>query len=130
MPIRLLGRHVGDMYLAGKESQDEGPDGGEFTRDDEETLALFAVQAALAIANALLYREERRGREYLETLVNTSPVGVAVFEAGAGAPLSYNLETRRIVDGLHDPDQTAEQLLDVLSFRGPTGGRSLSASSP
>ena len=58
MPIRLMGRHVGDIYLAGKESQD----GEEFTQDDEETLALFAAQAALAIANALRYREERRGR--------------------------------------------------------------------
>lgn len=59
-PIRLLGRHVGDIYLAGKVGQDEGQDGGELTQDDEETLALFAAQAALASANALRYREERR----------------------------------------------------------------------
>ena len=114
-PIRLLGRHVGDIYLAGKEG------GGEFTQDDEETLALFASQAALAIANALRYREERRGREYLETLVNTSPVGVAVFDATTGGPLSLNPEARRIVDGLRDPDQSAEQLLDVVSFRRADG---------
>ena len=90
MPIRLLGRHVGDIYLAGKEGsgktgRDEGQEDGEFTQDDEETLALFAAQAALAIANALRYREERRGREYLETLVNTSPVGVAPFNRDSGA---------------------------------------------
>ena len=126
MPIRLLGRHVGDIYLAGKErsseeGQDEGPDDGEFTRDDQETLALFAAQAALAIANALRYREERRGREYLETLVNTSPVGVAVFDARTGTPLSLNREARRIVDGLRNPDQTPEQLLDLLSFRRADG---------
>ena len=116
-PIRLLGRHAGDIYLAGK----AGQDGGEFTQDDEETLALFAAQAALAIANALRYREERRGREYLETLVNTSPVGVVVFDAATGAPLSFNREARRIVDGLRDPDRTAEQLLDVLTFRRADG---------
>ena len=115
IPIRLLSRHVGDIYLAGKE------DGGAFTQDDEETLALFAAQAALAIANALRYREERRGREYLETLVNTSPVGVVVFDAAAGAPLSFNREARRIVDGLRDPDRTAEQLLEVVSFRRADG---------
>ena len=114
-PIRLLSRHVGDIYLADKEG------GGEFTRDDEETLALFAAQAALAIANALRYREERRGREYLETLVNTSPVGVAVFDAGTGALSLVNREARRIVDGLRDPDQTVEQLLDVVSFRRADG---------
>ncbi len=130
MPIRLLGRHVGDIYLAGKEGsgktgqdegQYEGRDGGEFTRDDEETLALFAAQAALAIANALRYREERRGREYLETLVNTSPVGMVVFDAVTGAPRSLNREARRIVDSLRDPDQTAELLLDVVSFRRADG---------
>ena len=115
MPIRLLGRHVGDIYLAGKE------DGGEFTQDDEETLVLFAAQAALAIANALRYREERRGREYLETLVNTSPVGVVVFDAATGSLSLVNREARRIVDGLRDPDQAAEQLLEVLSFRRADG---------
>ena len=120
-PIRFLGRHVGDIYLAGKEGRDEGQDGGEFTRDDEETLALFATQAALAIANALRYREERRSREYLETLVNTSPVGVAVFDAGTGSLVSLNREALRIVDGLRNPDQTAVQLLDMLSFRRADG---------
>ena len=86
------------------------------------TLALFAAQAALAIANALRYREERRGREYLETLVNTSPVGVVVFDAGTGAPVSWvNREARRIVDSLRDPDQTTEQLLEVVQL--PAGRR-------
>ena len=46
---------------------------------------------------------ERRGREYLETLVNTTPVGVVVFDAGTGAPSSFNREARRIVDGPRDP---------------------------
>ena len=114
-PIRLLGRHVGDIYLSDKE------DGGEFSRDDEETLTLFASQAALAIANAHRYREERRGREYLETLVNTSPVGVVVFDTTTGVPLSLNREAKRIVDGLRDPEQTAEQLLDVVSFQRADG---------
>ena len=116
-PIRLLGRHVGDIYLSGKEGKDEE----EFTTDDEETLALFASQAALAIANARRYREERRGREYLETLVNTSPVGVAVLDARTGYPVSINLEARRIVDSLRDPEQTVEQLLEVISFRRADG---------
>ena len=41
-----LGQRVGSVFLAEKE------DGEEFTLEDEETLALFAAQAALAIANA------------------------------------------------------------------------------
>ena len=114
-PIRLLGRQVGDIYLAGK------VDDGEFTRDDEETLALFASQAALAIANARRHLEERRGREYLETLVNTSPVGVVVFNVGTGTLSWVNREALRIVDGLRDPEQSPERLLDALSFRRADG---------
>ena len=109
-PVRLLGRHVGDIYLAGKEG------GGEFSQGDEETLALFAAQAALAIANALRYREERQGREYLETLVNTSPVGVVVFDALTGVLKSFNREAMRIVDSLRDPGQTPGQLLEILTY--------------
>ena len=45
-PIRHRGEAVGNIYLAGKEA------GQEFTREDEETLVMFASQAALVVANA------------------------------------------------------------------------------
>ena len=48
----------------------------EFTAEDEETLVMFASQAALVIANARRHRDEQRARADLETLVNTTPVGV------------------------------------------------------
>ena len=108
-PMRHQGRHVGNLYVAEKEG------GAEFTQQDEETLVMFASQAALVVSNAFRYRDERRARADLETLINTSPVGVVVFDAGTGAPLSFNREARRIVDGLRDPDQSPEQLLDVLT---------------
>ena len=114
-PIRHLGAGVGTIYLAHE------AEGLEFSQDDEETLTLFASQAALVIANARRYREEQRARNDLETLVNTSPVGVAVFDAGTGAMVSINREAMRIVDGLRDPDQATEQLLDVVSFRRADG---------
>ena len=114
-PIRLRGVRAGNLYLSDKEG------GGEFTPDDEETLAMFASQAAMAIANARRHREEQRARAYLETLVDTSPVGVVVFNAGTGVPVSLNREGRRLVDGLTNPGQTAEQLLDVLTFRRADG---------
>ena len=114
-PIRHLGRRVGNLYLSDKEGD------AEFTPEDEALLALFASQAALAIANARRYREEQRAKADLETLVNTSPVGVAVFDAGTGALASLNREARRIVDGLRDPDQSAEELLDELTFRRADG---------
>ena len=84
-------------------------------------LLLFASQAALAIANARRYRDEQRVRADLETLVDTSPVGVAVFDAGTGALISINREARRIVDGLRDPEQDAEQLLHSVTFRRADG---------
>ena len=58
---------------------------------------LFAAQAALAIANAHRHREEQRLRADLETLVDTSPVGVVVFDARTGLPKSFNREAARIV---------------------------------
>ena len=114
-PVRLRGVRAGNLYLSDKEG------GGEFTQDDEETLAMFASHAAMAIANARRHREEQRARAYLETLIDTSPVGVVVFNAGTGVPVSLNREGRRLVDGLTDPGQTAEQLLDVLTFRRADG---------
>ena len=82
---------------------------------------MFASQAAMAIANARRHREEQRVRADLETLIDTSPVGVVVFNAGTGVPVSLNREARRLVDGLTNPGQTAEQLLDVLTFRRADG---------
>ena len=46
---------------------------------------MFASQAALVIANARRHRDEQRARADLETLVNTTPVGVLVFDAEARA---------------------------------------------
>ena len=112
-PIRHQGEHLGTIYLDEKE--------GEYTQEDEETLVMFASQAALVIANARRYREEQRARARLETLINISPVGVAVFDARTGAPLSFNREAVRIVESLRDPDQPPEQLLEVLSYRRADG---------
>ena len=95
--------------------------GREFSREDEETLVLFASQAAQVIVNARRHREEQRARADLETLVDTSPVGVVVFDAATGAPASLNREARRIVDGLRSPGQTPEMLLGVVTCRRADG---------
>jgi len=42
---------------------------------------------------------------------------VVVFDAPVGLPMSVNREARRIVDGLRNPDQSAEQLLEVVTYR-------------
>ena len=114
-PMRHRGVHVGIFYLAEKE-------GGEpLTDEDEEILVLFDSQAATAIANARTYRAEHRARADLEALVETSPVGVVVFDGRTGLPVSLNREARRIVKSLCAPGQSAEQLLGVITCRRADG---------
>ena len=84
-------------------------------------LALFAVQAASAIANARTHRAEQRARADLEALIETSPVGVVLFDAKNGLPVSFNREARRIVETLRTPGNPPEQLIEVLSCRRVDG---------
>ena len=114
-PIRHRGEGVGNIYVAKSEP------GLEFSPQDEEILVMFASQAALVIANARRHRDEQRARADLEALIDTSPVGVAVFDAGNGALVSFNQETARILEALRTPDHPVEQLLEVLTFRRADG---------
>ena len=114
-PMRHRGVHVGNFYLVEKEGAEQ------FTDEDEEMLVLFASQAAAAIANARTYRDERRARGDLEALIETSPVGVVVFDVASGHPVSLNREARRIMESLRSPGESAEQLLQVLTCRFADG---------
>ena len=114
-PLRHQGEDVGNIFLARQRGT------GEFIQEDEDTLVTFASQAGMVIANARQHRDERLARADLEILINTSPVGVAVFDARTGAPVSVNREARRIVDGLLNPDQSAEQLLEVVTVHRADG---------
>ena len=82
---------------------------------------MFASQAAAAIANARTYRAEQRARADLEALIETSPVGVVVFDARTGNPVSLNREARRIVASLQVPGRSAEELLEVITCRRADG---------
>ena len=114
-PIRHRGQSLGAICLAKKE-----PD-PEFSREDEETLVTFASQAARVIANARRYRDEQHARSDLEALVNTAPIGVAVFDARSGDLVSVNREAQRIVSTLQEPGQHAADLLQVMSVRRADG---------
>ena len=114
-PILHRGERAGTFYLAEKDG------GQEFTQEDEETLALFASQGALAISNARRHKEERRAWDSLETLINTSPVGVVVFDAKNGAPVSLNREAMRIMDNLCNPGQMLVDLLGTVTFQRADG---------
>ncbi len=114
-PMRHRGMSIGYFFLGAKA-------GGEtFTDADEEVLVLFASQAAAAIANAWAHRGEQRARRNLEALVETSPVGVVVFDGGNGQMVSYNREARRIVESLRMPGRPLEELLGIVVCRRADG---------
>ena len=113
--LRHGGESIGAIYLGKKKS------GPEFTAEDEETMMMFAAQAALVMANAHRYRDEQRARADLENLINTSPVGVAVFDGRTGVPVSFNRESFRMVAGLVDPGESAEKLLETMTVRWSDG---------
>ena len=77
VPLRHRGMSMGSFFLAEKEGA------ASFTDEDEEVLVLFAAQAAAAVANARTHHDERRARADLEALIETSPVGVVVFDVDA-----------------------------------------------
>ncbi len=115
MQIRARDKHVGNIYLA------ERKGGRDFTREDEETLEMFAAHAAMAIMNARRYGDEQRAKADLEALVNTSPVGVLVFDARTREVVKFNQEARRIVGGATGQHHAFEQLLKTMTFRRMDG---------
>ena len=115
MPLYHREERVACVFLAGKE------DDQEFTAADEDVLSLFAAQAATAIANARTHRNEQRARADLQTLIETSPVGVVVFDGNTGQPVSFNREARRIVEKLGTLGRPPEELLNSITCRRADG---------
>jgi DNA-binding response OmpR family regulator/signal transduction histidine kinase len=81
-PIRLGDEPLGNIYLTEKQGA------AEFTPEDEAMLVLFSAQAALAIHNARLHEQVvgdrlalKEEQERLRALVETTPVGVFLFDA-------------------------------------------------
>lgn len=114
-PIIHHGHTGGGIFLAGT-----GP-GLTFTPEDEETLMMFASQAALVIANARRYQEEQQARADLEALVDTSPVGVMLFDGVDAKIVAYNREVRRLANVLYGPETTFEEILSTLVVRRGDG---------
>ena len=62
-----------------------------------------------------------RVRACLDSLVETSPVGVVVFDAGSGKVFWINREAKRIVEGLRMAGRTTVQMLEVITWRRADG---------
>ncbi len=123
-PIRHRSEPVGNIFLTEKEG------GEEFSEEDEEILVMFASQAAIAIVNALRHKEERRSRDQVETerrrlaaLVESSPVGVLVVDAGTRTFASINREAERILGVSPEPGSTLVRYHEVAIYRRADGER-------
>ena len=114
-PIHHGGERVGTLFLAEKEGSEA------FTPEDEETLVMFASQAALVIANARRHQEEQRARADLEALIDTSPVGVVVWNATTGKLVSFNREMCRLVKYLGVETRSPRKALKILTLRRADG---------
>ena len=110
VPLLHRGVPVGHLYIGEKKG------GGKFTQGDGEILETFAVQAAMAIENARMYRAEQRARADLAALVDASSAGVLVFDLNSGELLSANAEARRIVSFVGGPGRNIDQTLEVLTL--------------
>ena len=98
-------------------------DGLDFSLEDEETLEMFAAQAATAITNARRYGDEQRAKADQAALVETSPVGVVVVDAKSREIVQSNEESRRMTGGMDLQNQNFEQVVSLLNARriGRTG---------
>ena len=56
-----------------------------------------------------------------EALVATSLVGVVVFDAKTGRPMTFNREARRIVESLCPPGDPPDQLPKAITLRRADG---------
>ena len=124
MPIRHQDELFGCIYLTEKAG------GQEFTPDDEDTIVLFASQAAMAVSNALKFGAEQRANSDLQALLNSAPMGVLVLDAKTGDVLSLNEETRRMICGVSGQGVPLEHLLTGLTFRRADGREICLAESP
>lgn len=115
IPMHHRGKQVGIFFLGGKQHEPE------FTNEDEEILTIFASQAAIIIAHAHAHRKERQTRADLEALIDTSPVGVIIFDTRTGNPVLFNQEAQRLVKGIQVPGYTEEQLLGRVICRRSDG---------
>ena len=115
MPLRLGGRNLGTIYVG------RDKDGSAFTHAEEQSLVVFAAQAVVTLVNAQRLRDERRARADLETLINASPVGVAVFDTRKGVPIFLNREAARIMEVLQMPERFTEDFFSGMKIRRADG---------
>ncbi len=114
-PIRHQGAGFGSICLA-REKGEQG-----FSREDEELLTLFSSLAAIVIESTRRFRQARQAALSLKTVIETTPVGVAVFNPQSGDPTSLNEAAMKIFKGLDPTNRRLKQIVDSLKVRWSDG---------
>ena len=71
--------------------------------------------------NARIYQEEQKARKYLETIVDISPTSIVVLDAGTGALIMSNEETRRIAGTDLREEVSIEDIIKGAVVRNRSG---------
>jgi len=114
-PIRVRDELIGSLYLV------EPEDGPEFTEEDQAIAAMFAAQAGSFIANSRGNGEARQASLNMESLIDTCPVAVSIFDARLGEISYMNRESLRLMGGLGLPADEIGDLFLSLKFTRPNG---------
>ena len=115
MPLQHRSEHLGNLYLIGKEAEQE------FTQEDEDAVAMIAAQAAAVISSSQRHEAERQAKVDLESLMEICPVGVSVFDVRLGAISYMNKECRRLLHEVAPSNDDIEKLFEYLKFTWPDG---------
>lgn len=109
VPIASKGKYYGNLYLADKQlalSSGAVVD-GEFTQEDQDLLAMFAIQAAIAIENAHLYRENQQ----IAVLRERERIGMDLHDGVIQSIYAIGL---LLDDARHRIDTAPEQTRDAI----------------
>lgn len=110
VPIASKGKYYGNLYLTDKRITlpSGGVIDGEFTQEDQELLAMFAIQAAIAIENAHLYRENQQ----IAVLRERERIGMDLHDGVIQSIYAIGL---LLDDARHRIDTTPEQARESVS---------------
>lgn len=109
VPIASKGKYFGNLYLTDKRITLPSGGGidGEFSQDDQELLAMFAIQAAIAIENAQLYRENQQ----IAVLRERERIGMDLHDGVIQSIYAIGL---LLDDARHRIDTAPEQTREVI----------------
>lgn len=110
VPIVSKGRRFGNLYLTDKRVvlPSGGAVNGEFTQEDQDLLAMFATQAAIAIENAQLYQENQQ----IAVLRERERIGMDLHDGVIQSIYAIGL---LLDDARHRIDSAPQQSSDVIA---------------